>query len=44
MKPRHATVMDWMLSSKWVLYVVIALAVAYLWVHFEGTFNLNLFG
>jgi hypothetical protein len=32
--PIGAKTMDRMLSSKWVLYVMIAFAVAYLWVQF----------
>lgn len=27
---------DRILSSKWLFYIVIGLAVAYLWVHFES--------
>ncbi len=34
--------MDRTIASKWFFWVMIGLGVAYLWVHFEGTFNFTL--
>ncbi len=34
--------MDRTIASKWFFWVVIGLAVVYLWVHFEGTLNFTL--
>ena len=35
-RSRLELTMDRILSSKWLFYIVIGLAVAYLWVHFES--------